>query len=170
MLPCSFGAMGGYIAGSRALVAQVRTHTAGFLVDQAMSPIVCQQILTALKVMKGEDGTNTGVEKIRRLRENSNYFRQGLMDMGLEVFGDFDSPVIPVMLYNPTKIAAFSRECLKRGVAVVVVGFPATPLVLSRVRFCVSAGHERQDLDKALAVVAEVADLLRMRYRKSVFG
>lgn len=44
------------------------------------------------------------------------------------------------MLYNPTKIAAFSRECYQRGLAVVVVGFPATPIVLSRTRFCVSAG------------------------------
>ncbi|RYG49822.1 hypothetical protein EON67_06415 [archaeon] len=35
---------------------------------------------------------------------------------GCQVFGDENSPVIPMMLYNPTKIAAFSRECLKRGV------------------------------------------------------
>lgn len=45
------------------------------------------------------------------------------------------------MLYNPTKIAAFSRECYARGLAVVVVGFPATPIVLSRTRICVSAGQ-----------------------------
>ena len=69
-----------------------------------------------VQVLRGEDGTNIGAEKLRRLRENSNYFRQRLMDMGCEVFGEWDSPVIPVMLYNPTKIAAFSRECLKRGV------------------------------------------------------
>ena len=46
--------------------------------------------------------------------------------------------VMPVLLYNPTKIAAFSRECLKRGLAVVTVGFPATPLIESRARFCIS--------------------------------
>jgi 7-keto-8-aminopelargonate synthetase-like enzyme len=112
----SFGAMGGYIAGSRAFVDYVRSASAGFLADNAMSPVVVQQILTALAVMKGEDGTSTGAEKLRRLRDNSNYMRQGLIDLGCEVYGEWDSPVIPVMLYNPTKIAAFSRECLKRGV------------------------------------------------------
>lgn len=60
-----------------------------------------------------------------------------------QVFGDWDSPVVPMMLYNPAKIAAFSRECYKRGLAVVVVGFPATSLIESRTRFCVSAGHTK---------------------------
>jgi len=115
----SFGAMGGYMAGSRAFIDYVRSSSAGFLADNAMSPVVVQQILTALSVMKGEDGTHIGAEKLRRLRDNSNYMRQGLIDLGCEVYGEWDSPVIPVMIYNPTKIAAFSRECLKRGVRAV---------------------------------------------------
>ena len=82
-----------------------------------MSPIVCQQVLTVLSVLRGEDGTNIGAEKLRRLRENSNYFRQGLLQIGCEVLGDWNSPVIPVLLYNPTKTVAFSRECLARGVS-----------------------------------------------------
>jgi serine palmitoyltransferase len=52
----------------------------------------------------------------------------------------------------------------------VVVGFPATPLVLSRARFCVSAGHTRADLDEALKKIAEVALVLRLRYRTHMFG
>lgn len=45
--------------------------------------------------------------------------------------------------------SAFGREMLKRNVAVVVVGFPATPLIESRTRFCMSASHTREQLDKA---------------------
>jgi serine palmitoyltransferase len=52
----------------------------------------------------------------------------------------------------------------------VVVGFPATPLITSRVRFCISAGHSRKDLDDALVQIEEVVTMLKMRYRKSVFG
>lgn len=37
---------------------------------------------------------------------------------------------------------------LKRGVAVVTVGFPATPLILGRVRFCLSASHTKEILDE----------------------
>ncbi len=54
--------------------------------------------------------------------------------------------------------------------AVVVVGFPATPLVSSRVRFCVSAGHTREELAAALKIISEVADILKLRYRRSPFG
>ena len=118
----------------------------------------------------GQDGTSTGKKKIAALRDNSNYFRMRLTDMGLHVLGNYDSPIIPVMLYNPTKIAAFSRECLKRGLAVVVVGFPAVPIVASRARFCISAGHTREDLDRALDEIDEIADILKLRYARSTFG
>ncbi|MFS7951157.1 putative serine C-palmitoyltransferase [Helianthus anomalus] len=55
----------------------------------------------------------TGAKKLAQIRDNSNYFRSELQKMGFEVLGDEDSPVMPIMLYNPAKIPAFSRECLK---------------------------------------------------------
>jgi serine palmitoyltransferase len=119
------------------------------------------------QVIMGEDGTNIGKQKLQSLRDNSNYFRMRLQEMGLNVLGQFDSPIMPVMLYNPTKIAAFSRECLKRGLAVVVVGFPAVPILMSRARFCISAGHTRKDLDRALYEIDDIADILQLRYCKS---
>lgn len=118
----------------------------------------------------GEDGTTIGKQKLQALRDNSNYFRMKLKEKGLLVMGHFDSPIMPVMLFHATKISAFSRECFKRGLAVVVVGFPAVPLLVSRARFCISAGHTREDLDRALAEIDEVADLVNLRYARSVFG
>ena len=118
----------------------------------------------------GEDGTTIGKQKIQALRDNSNYFRMRLEDMGLHVLGHYDSPIMPVMLYNPTKIAAFSRECFKRGLAVVVVGFPAVPILMSRARFCISAGHTREELDRSLDAIDEIADTLKLRYALSTFG
>ena len=58
-----------------------------------------------------------GAVKLNRVRENSNFFRSELQKMGFEVLGDQDSPVMPIMLYNPSKIIAFSRECFKRNVS-----------------------------------------------------
>merc|ERR1712146_467025 len=55
-------------------------------------------------------------------------------------------PVVPVMIYQPEKLALFSRECLKRNVAVVVVGYPATDALEMRFRLCISAAHTRADL------------------------
>jgi hypothetical protein len=54
------------------------------------------------------------------------------------------------MLFQPGKIAAASRLCWERGVALVVVGFPATPLMTARARICISAAHSRADLEHAL--------------------
>lgn len=103
-------------------------------------------------------------KKIFALRENSNFFRQALADRGFQVFGDDDSPIIPVMLYHPSKLGAFSRECLKRNLAVVVVGFPATPLLMGRTRFCISAAHSREDLELAIKKIEEVGVLTCVKY------
>lgn len=166
----SFGAMGGYIASSEDVVNHIRVNASGSVYANNMSPVVVQQVLTSLKIITGQDGTNRGAQKLKAIRDNANFFRQSLLDLGLECYGDWDSPIIPVMLYNPAKIAAFSRECWERKLAVVVVGFPAAPLVLSRARFCISAGHDMKDLKDALKKIEEVADLLKLRYRKSAFG
>ncbi len=56
------------------------------------------------------------------------------------------------MLYQPAKIAAVSRVCLEKHLAVVVVGFPAVPLMAARTRLCISAAHSREDMDRALEV------------------
>lgn len=119
----SFGAMGGYIAASEEFIRYLRSNTAGTLYGTSMSPVVAQQVLTALRIIAGKQGGDTGKQKLTAVRDNANYFRQGLLEMGCEVFGDWDSPVIPIMLYNPPKIAEFSRECKKRGVREGCVGW-----------------------------------------------
>jgi len=166
----SFSGMGGYIAASKDVIAQLRRHSSGIQYHNSLSPVVCQQILTAFKVIMGKDGTDIGVKKIAALQANSNYFRGEMERLGLHVYGHMDSPIIPVLIYLPGKVAAFSRECLKRGVAVVVVGFPATSVVLSRARFCISAGHTKEDLDKAVQVIDEVATLVGIKYCNSGLG
>lgn len=160
----SFGSCGGYIAGSKELIAYLRQICPSHLYATSISPPAAEQILSAIKVLLGEDGTNRGAKKLSQLRDNCNWFRNELRRIGCEVLGDEDSPVMPVMLYNPAKIAAFSRECFKRNVAVVVVGFPATPLLVSRARVCISAAHTRDDLEYALRVIDEVSDLVALKY------
>jgi len=163
----SFGAVGGYIAASAAVIQQLRHSCAGSVYSPSISIPACQQVISAMKIIMGEDGTNIGQQKLKQLRENSNFFRQSLIKMGCHVLGDEDSPVIPTMLYNPAKIPAFSRECYKLGIAVVVVGFPASPLLLSRTRFCISAAHTRKDLEWAVQRISEVCDIVGLKYSKA---
>jgi serine palmitoyltransferase len=194
----SFGAMGGYVAASKEVIDYLRKRCAGSAFHTSMSPIVCQQVLSAFKVcmvdgmcvvdgceattacqmclslialaftllqvIMGNDGTDIGRRKIQALRDNSNYFRMRLHEMGLKVLGQYDSPVVPVMVYHMSKMGAFSRECWKRGIAIVVVGAPAVPLLECRARFCMSAGLTRADIDWALGEINKIADAIVIKH------
>ncbi|KAH0892835.1 hypothetical protein HID58_055264 [Brassica napus] len=167
----SFASCGGYIAGSK---FHFLCFCRSYPIFEAPLPgsslrninfnSFRTQIISAIRVILGEDGSNRGAQKLARIRENSNYFRSELRNMGFKVLGDVDSPVMPIMLYHPAKIPAFSRECLRENVAIAVVGFPATPLMLGRARICISASHSKQDLIKALEVISKVGDLTGVKY------
>eukprot|EP00276_Gloeochaete_wittrockiana_P005671 CAMPEP_0184655746 /NCGR_PEP_ID=MMETSP0308-20130426/14391_1 /TAXON_ID=38269 /ORGANISM="Gloeochaete witrockiana, Strain SAG 46.84" /LENGTH=521 /DNA_ID=CAMNT_0027092469 /DNA_START=198 /DNA_END=1763 /DNA_ORIENTATION=- len=160
----SFGAVGGYIAGSEELIKHIKSTSGGYLYSAGMSPPCCQQILSAFKILTGEDGTNLGKRKLEILRDNSNFFRRELLRMGCSVTGDEDSPVVPMLIYHPGKLSAFSQLCLDYNIAVVVVGFPATTLLKGRVRFCISAAHTKQDLKDALEKLEKIIDLVGLKY------
>ncbi|KAL0721143.1 hypothetical protein Bca4012_035742 [Brassica carinata] len=113
----SFGSCGGYIAGSKELIQYLKHHCPAHLYATSISTPSAQQIISAIKVILGEDGSNRGAQKLARIRDNSNFFRSELRKMGFKVLGDYDSPVMPIMLYHPAKIPAFSRECLRENVS-----------------------------------------------------
>uniref|UniRef100_A0A383WER8 serine C-palmitoyltransferase n=1 Tax=Tetradesmus obliquus TaxID=3088 RepID=A0A383WER8_TETOB len=160
----SFGSAGGYIAGSKQLIAYLRRHCPAHLYATSMAPGVAQQIISAIRLMRGEDGSDRGARKIRQLKDNSNYFRRRLQDMGLHVLGDWDSPIMPIMVYHLCYISGISRRCLQRRIAMVVVGFPATALLMSRCRVCISASHTKEDLDYALEVIYDVCSKMGLQY------
>lgn len=162
----SFGAAGGYIAGKKDLIDYLRSHSHSAVYATSMSPPVVEQVITSMKCIMGEDGTTIGCERIRQLAENTAYFRKRLQEMGFIIYGNKDSPVVPLMLYMVAKIGAFGREMLRRNIGVVVVGFPATPIIESRARFCISALHTREMLDRALSAINEVGDLLQLKYSR----
>lgn len=162
----SFGAAGGYIGGKKELIDYLFTHSHSAVYATSMSPPVVEQIITSMKCIMGEDGTTFGRDRIQQLAENTRYFRRKLHEMGFIIYGNNDSPVVPLMLYMPAKIGAFGREMLKRNIGVVVVGFPATPIIESRARFCLSAAHTKEMLDTALRMISEVGDLLQLKYSR----
>ncbi|KOS20980.1 Serine palmitoyltransferase 2 [Escovopsis weberi] len=166
----SFGANGGYIAAEKSIIDKLRVTNASTIFGEGPAPCVLMQILVSLRLITGEVCPGRGEERLRRIAFNSRYLRLGLKRLGYIVYGHDDSPIIPVMLYNPGKMPAFSHEMLKRKISVVVVGYPATPLISSRARFCVSAAHNKEDLDRMLAACDEVADLLQLRYSTGIAG
>ena len=147
----SFASAGGYIASDKKTISLLRNNAYSYVYGNAMSPVAAQQIISCLEIIDSPEGKR----KIAQLRKNSISLRTKFIDAGCHVLGDLESPVIPVMIYHPAKIKDISRICLKNGVAIVVVGYPACPIDACRIRFCVSAGHTDEDIEKGFKVTID---------------
>ncbi|CAL1709534.1 unnamed protein product [Somion occarium] len=79
------------------------------------------------------DGSD-GRMRLRRLAFNSRYLNRALRKLGFITYGHDDSPVVPLLVFHPGKMAVFSRMMRTRAIpiVIVVVAYPATPLVTSR--------------------------------------
>ncbi|KAI4525447.1 PLP-dependent transferase [Schizophyllum commune Loenen D] len=106
-----------------------------------------------------------GQDRIRRLAFNSRYLTVGLHLLGFITYGHPFSPVVPLLLFHPGKMLLFHRMMLSRKtpICTVVVAYPATDLVTSRVRFCVSAAHTKEDIDTVLVACDEIGDWLSLK-------
>lgn len=162
----SFGAAGGYIAGSRDLVNHIRIHSHSAVYATSMAPPIAQQIISVIHSIQSADGKR----RIETLARNTRYFRHRLQQLGFIIYGDDDSPVVPLMVNFPGKIIVFIRLAQKLGVAVVGASYPATPFTEGRVRFCVSASHTKEMLDKTIDVLDYLGDKCALKYSRKTFS
>lgn len=159
----SFGAAGGYIAAEKWIIDKLRLDLTTANYGEPISAPVLGQIVSSLKTITGELNPGEGKERLQRIAFNSRYLRLSLQRLGFIVYGISDSPVIPLLLYTPSKMPSFSRMMLERNIAVVVVAYPATPLNESRVRFCVSSSLTKDDIDYLLRHIDELGDKLYLK-------
>ena len=163
----SFGAAGGYIAGSKDLISFLRQMGHSVYAPEITSPPILEMILESMKVMMNIHPTiHDGSLRLTKIHENAIYFRSALRSLGFIVTGEESSPVIPMLIFQPSKMAIFSRECLAHGIAVVIVAYPATAMNLARVRFCMSSNHDLKDLEKIVQVISDIGDKLNMKFHK----
>jgi len=160
----AFGSVGGYICANEQVVTYLKSASYGSVYSVAMTPPCAQQAISAFRVILSKDGTTSGRDRLESLHFNSNYFRMRLTEMGFHIIGDDDSPVVPLMVYHVGKMTFLSRELLKRGITIVVVGYPVTTLMMSRIRFCISAAHTKDDLDWALGHIEELGKRCLLDY------
>ncbi|XP_057558957.1 serine palmitoyltransferase 3 isoform X3 [Hippopotamus amphibius kiboko] len=110
----SFGASGGYLAGRKDLVDYLRAHSHSAAYATSMSPPIAEQIIRAMKFIMGLDGTTQGLQRVQQLAKNTRYFREKLSKMGFIIYGNEESPVVPLLLYMPAKVAE-CQVCNTRG-------------------------------------------------------
>ncbi|SGZ55451.1 CIC11C00000002424 [Sungouiella intermedia] len=166
----SFGATGGYVAADKWIIDRLRLSYLNCSFGEGVPPPVLEQIISSLQVINGSISPGEGEERLKRIAFNSRYLRLGLKKLGFIVYGADDSPVIPLLLYLPAKMPAISRMLYSMKIAVVIVGYPATPITTARVRLCVSSALTKEDLDYVLAKFSEVGDILYLKFSSGIAG
>lgn len=145
----ALGAHGAFVAGSEALRDLLVNTGRTYIFTTALPPASAGAALAALEVVRSERGA--------ALRERvcglARRLRRGLRDRGLEVLGDEDSPIVPVVV-GPADQAMLRYEALlERGIYAMAIRPPTVPAGTCRLRFTVSAGHDEGDVDRLLAAM-----------------
>jgi len=144
------GASGGFVAGSAALTDTLTQRSRPQLFSNALPPTVAASALAAVQLLEQHP------ERVGRLRDNTRYFREGILEAGLKPIPG-DTPIVPIIVGETATAIAMSDRMLQRGVFVTGFGYPVVPHGTARIRCQISAAHTRGDLDEAITAIRDVA-------------
>ncbi|MBL9152984.1 MAG: glycine C-acetyltransferase [Verrucomicrobiales bacterium] len=144
------GASGGYTSGRREIVEWLRQRSRPYLFSNSLAPSIVAASIQALDLL------TTSTTLLDRLRENTAYFREAIVQAGLSVLPG-GHPIVPIMLGDARLASAMAERLLERGLYVVGFSFPVVPEGRARIRTQVSAAHTREDLAFAVEQFAAVA-------------
>ena len=139
----AFGVVGGLAAGSEQLAKYAFNKSRTFLLSGSAPPATVAACTAALDVIDEEP------QHVKRLWENTEYFRSGLQQLGYDT-GNSTTPIIPAMCGSAKRAQALSTELLKRDIFALPIVFPMVARDKARIRVMMSAGLEKEDLDIAL--------------------
>jgi glycine C-acetyltransferase len=153
------GAAGGCVSGKKEIVEMCRQRARPYLFSNTVPPVV---IAAAIKVV---DIISKSTDRRDKLEANTNYFREKMIAAGLDIKKG-ESPIVPVMLYNAKLAQDIARDLYAEGIYVVGFFFPVVPQGQARIRTQISADHEREHLDKAIAAFTKIGDKYKILGKK----
>jgi glycine C-acetyltransferase len=145
----AIGALGGYVAGSRALIEFLYHRARPFLFSTSHPPSVAATCIAAIDVLTEEPHI------IERLWDNTRFFKTGLQALGFDI-GVSESPITPVIVGDGATAMQLSDKLFAAGVFAQGIGFPTVARDRARVRTIVTATHTREELQFALDAFAKV--------------
>ena len=145
------GSHGGFTTGPKVLVDYLRQKSRPYLFSNTLPPAVVMGSIAALDLVTKDPSI------VRRLRENTTYFREQLTARGVAVRPG-NHPIVPILIGDTAKAIAMSKELLEHGIYVSGFGFPVVPQGQARLRCQISAAHTREHLDRAIEAIATVAE------------
>jgi glycine C-acetyltransferase len=143
------GAAGGFVAGPQAVVDALRQRSRPYLFSNALPPVIVNGSLAAFDLL------DESPELVRKLAENTRYFRGELRSRGFDV-PEGIHPIVPVIVGETALAIRMSKELLEEGVYVSGFGYPVVPKGEARLRAQISAAHDRAELEAAIDAIQRV--------------
>ena len=142
------GAAGGFTSGRGEIVALLRQRSRPYLFSNTLAPAIVSAALEVVSLL------STTEEPRERLRRNTRRFREAMTAAGFEI-PDGEHPIVPVMLGDARLASGMADDLLERGIYVIGFSFPVVPRGLARIRVQLSAAHDDEQVDRAVAAFIE---------------
>ncbi len=143
------GAVGGFTAGPQEVIDMLRQRSRPYLFSNSIPPAVVGAGLEVFKMLKEDDSLHT------KLMENVNYFRDKMIAAGFDI-KPTQSAICAVMLYDAPLSQMYAKRMLEEGIYVTGFYYPVVPKGEARIRVQLSAGHEREHLDRCINAFIKV--------------
>jgi len=143
------GAMGGYTTGKKEIIEILRQRSRPYLFSNSLAPSIVGASIEVFKML-------TETTELRdKLERNVKRFKAGMKDAGFD-FKDGDSAIVPIMLYDAKLSQTMANKLLDEGIYVIGFFYPVVPKEQARIRVQLSAGHNDEHIDKAIAAFTKV--------------
>ncbi len=143
------GAMGGFVAARKEIVAWLRQRARPYLFSNTLAPAVAGASLKAIELARKGDALR------ERIGANAAQFRAGMADAGFDLLPG-SHPIIPVMLGDAKLAQTMAARMLEEGIYVIGFSYPVVPQGQARIRTQMSAAHSPEHVDQAIATFTKV--------------
>ena len=147
------GASGGFTAARKEIVEILRQRSRPYLFSNTLAPSIVGASVRVLDLLSGSTALRD------KLELNTRFFREQMTAAGFDIIPG-EHPIVPVMLYEAPLAQEFASRLLSEGIYVTGFFYPVVPKGKARIRVQVSAGHEQEHLEKAVAAFSKVGKSL----------
>ena len=149
------GAMGGFTTGKKEIIEMLRQRSRPYLFSNSLAPSIVGASIAVFDLLSS---TTTLRDKLER---NIAQFKKGIKEAGFDI-KDGESAIVPVMLYDAKLAQDFANELLKEGIYVIGFFYPVVAKGQARIRVQLSAAHEPEHIDQAIAAFTKVGKKLQV--------
>ncbi len=143
------GASGGFTAAKKEIVDMLRQRSRPYLFSNTLAPSIVGASIKVLDLLSSSTALRD------KLEENTKRFREGMNAAGFDIIPGVH-PIVPIMLYDAKLSQEFASKLLDEGIYVIGFYYPVVPKGKARIRVQISAGHESEDIDKAITAFTKV--------------